>query len=85
VVDSDKHSSLLWYRINYDLKKSYDFEIFWKSFCENLLMPDLYNKSFTIVTYDHNDSSLHYYTTLLPKAGLILANLAISLHRELHS
>jgi hypothetical protein len=28
----------------------------------------LHNKRFTIVTYDHNDSSLYYKTTLLAQA-----------------
>jgi hypothetical protein len=38
----------------------------------------LYYKSFTITTYNHNDSGLHYITTLLAKAKLILTNLALA-------
>ncbi len=38
----------------------------------------LYYKRFTIVTYYRNDSSLYYKTTLLAKAKLILANLALN-------
>jgi hypothetical protein len=37
-----------------------------------------YYRSFTIVTYDHNNSSLYYKTLLLAKALLILANLALA-------
>ncbi len=38
----------------------------------------LYYKSFTVITDDRNDSSLYYKTTLLDKAKLILANLALA-------
>jgi hypothetical protein len=38
----------------------------------------LYYKCFTIVTYNRNDSTLYYKTTLLVKARLILANLALA-------
>jgi hypothetical protein len=38
----------------------------------------LYHKYFTIVTYNRNDSTLYYKTTLLAKVKLILANLALA-------
>ncbi len=37
----------------------------------------LYYKSFTTVTYDHNDSSLYNKTMLPAKAKLILSTLAL--------
>ncbi len=44
-----------------------------------LLTSGLYYKSFTMVTYYYNDSTLYHKTMLQAKAGLVLAKLSLTM------